>query len=111
MSDTPKRTGRPRSDITSTSRVELRLTPDEHALWLDLAGDQPLGAWIRERCNTPRDRAEATAKAATDHEHLVELVIEATAALAKLANLANRIRRPKALAGARSTQTLIDVPF
>lgn len=32
-------------------KIELTLTPSEHAAWLRAAGSMPLAEWIRVRCN------------------------------------------------------------
>ena len=54
MADSDKpRMGRPprTGDEASAKIVTLRLTEEEHAAWVEAAGDQSLGQWIRDRCN------------------------------------------------------------
>lgn len=43
--------GRPTRAGVVADRFTLRLTPAERARWQHLAGERPLGEWIRERCN------------------------------------------------------------
>lgn len=52
----PKRMGRPPRAGAPTSSITVRVTEDERGAWTEMAGDQPLADWIRERCNAARRR-------------------------------------------------------
>lgn len=44
----PRKPGRPRrSKALADVRIALRITKAEHKMWTSLAGDRPLGEWLR----------------------------------------------------------------
>lgn len=54
MADSEKpRMGRPprTGDEAANEMITLRVTAEEKQAWLEAAGEQPLAAWIRDRCN------------------------------------------------------------
>lgn len=59
MADQEKpRMGRPpRTGAEAAGEIiTVRVTAAERAAWIEAAGDQPLAAWIRDRCNRAAKR-------------------------------------------------------